>query len=225
MWAEAKQWLLRRRAAMLLSDLQSIQVGRSTDEDARSILGRSGNLYRNCSENGDSRCASSVTLQFDLPKFLRGQPGQQTKNRLVSLIDDIGLRSSAVEAQVITERGVVVSKSYFAEVDLPVRDWFLRASAFVPSLAVSSDETEKFRDYEQPLATSAHPNRLAHRSKGPYGVVVRFKPQESQTQKKLLMDFKFACITQFFPCSNEDEILAAGSELLEQESHEISGGG
>lgn len=140
-WAEAEQWLLQRTAAMLLSALQSIQVGRNTDEQAQSILDRWGKLEHKCSENGDSRCAFWITLRFDLPKCLRGKPDAKTRNILVSLVDDFGLRSSAVSAEVIGERGVVVSKMFSAEVDLPVRDWFLRDNAFVPSLLVSSEET------------------------------------------------------------------------------------
>ena len=118
-------------------------------------------------------------------------------------------------AGVNTENGVIVQRSYAEEVQLPVRDWYLRGGAYVPSLAVSAGENDRFRsprDLEN--INPSHPFRNAWRYKGPYGLGVAFTTQETKSERDRLMDFRFSCITQFVPCGNEREILPEGAPLL-----------
>jgi len=218
--AEASQWLLRWEAQRLLEDLMSIQVGHSTLAEAQSNLARWrkwGTVVEGCHGGDDSTCYFYVTLRSRLPQIFRGNPEDGGHNWLPRIIDFVGLRYSAVGAGVSSEHDVVTSKSYSEEVDLPMRDWYLRGGAYVPSLAVSSSEVIQFREYEQRLAALSHPFRIARREKGPYGLDVKFLLGESKPERAKLMDFRFSCITQFFPCSNEGEILLSGAQLLDQE--------
>jgi hypothetical protein len=52
--------------------------------------------------------------------------------------------------------------------------------------------------------------------KGPYGVMVRFKPDESPAEQAALMDFHLSCITKFFHCHSEREILSEGWQMLDE---------
>jgi hypothetical protein len=46
--------------------------------------------------------------------------------------------------------------------------------------------------------------------------MVSFTTQETESERDRLMDFRFSCITQFFPCNNEREILPEGALLLDE---------
>ncbi len=217
--AEASQRLLRWEAQRLLRDVKSIQVGHSTLAEAQSILGKGkgwGTVEQGCYGGNDSTCYFYVLIRSRLPQVLRGNPEDGANNWLPRIIDRLGLRDSAVGAQVNTEHGVVVARSYWEEVELPVRDWYLRGGAYVPSLAVSSEEVLRFREYEQQLVAPSHPLRVARRFKGPYGLNVIFLTGESEPERAKLMDFRFSCITQFVSCTNEREILLSGAQLLDE---------
>jgi hypothetical protein len=122
-----------------------------------------------------------------------------------------------VGAGVNTEHGVIVERWYAEEVQLPVREWYLRGGAYVPSLLVSAAEDDRFRSaHALGNINPSHQFRKAWRFKGPYGLLVSFTTQEAQSERDRLMDFRFSCITQFFPCSNEREILPEGALLLDE---------
>ena len=118
-----------------------------------------------------------------------------------------------------TANGVITNKSFSEGVDLPVRDWYIRGGAYVPTLAVFSSENIDFRDFIwREHVNPVHPFRYAHRLKGPYGVNVSFTSNESADEREKLMEFRFSCITAFLPCRNEREILAEGTRLLESDN-------
>jgi hypothetical protein len=50
-----------------------------------------------------------------------------------------------------------------------------------------------------------------------FGLLVHFFPEENPSEKELLMNFRFNCITQLNPCLREDEILSEGWHLLQEE--------
>lgn len=102
-------------------------------------------------------------------------------------------------------------------VGIPVRNWYLRGGAYVPELAVSSNEVSGFHDFEkEAYSQPSYPFRIARRMKGPYGVIVKFTQDESTVEQAALMDFRFDCMTRLIPCKDESEILAEGSKLLHE---------
>jgi hypothetical protein len=217
LFAEARQWVLRWEAQRLLGDLQSIQVGHSSAGEADAALRKSGEIQSGCREDQSATCYSQVLIRSRLPEPLCGSPDEFAKNWLPRVIDHLGLRCSGIGAMIITEHGVVTEKSFFEEVNLPVRDWYLRAGACVPSLAVSSNEALRFREFEQSRVAPSHPLRYAHRYKGPYGLGVKYLSAEEPSEKASLMAFQFSCITRFFPCRDEREVLPSGANLLEEQ--------
>ena len=215
--AEASQWIFRRQAECLLTDVKSIYVGQQSAE-AESVLRKwrsKGVINEGCNGDNNANCYFFISIRHTFPEFLRGSPENSARNIIPAALDFMGLRNSVAGAGVQAERGVVVSRQYWEEVDLPVRDWFLRGGAYVPSLAVSAVENDQFRSpYERAHINPSHPFRKARRFKGPYGLGVDFTTEESASERAKLMDFRFSCITQFFPCSNEQEILPEGALLL-----------
>lgn len=210
-----QQWRLRWRAQRLWQDLQSIQVGNSSAGEANTVLTKSGEIQSVCRDN--EKCYSQIRITMHFPQVFSGSWERDARNYLPKLIDCLGIRSSGVGAAVISEHGVVTEKSFYEEVNLPVRDWYLRGGAYVPSLAVSSSEALQFRETEQALVVHSDPLHYADRVKGPYGIRVKFLSKESPEERNNLMAFRFSCITQLLPCKTEDEILPSVKNLLRDE--------
>jgi hypothetical protein len=78
-------------------------------------------------------------------------------------------------------------------------------------------EALQFRDFEQERVVPTHPFRMAQRFKGSYGLGVKFTTEEPPSERAKLMDFHLSCVTQFFPCGSEREILASGADLLDKD--------
>ncbi len=141
-FAESSQWLFRRRAERLLTDLKSIEVG-GNSADAQAILQKwhdRAEIERDCFGTERTTCHFGVYLRHQLPQVLRGDPEGEIRNRFQQIVGALGLRSSNVGTRVRTENGIVTRKWFAEEVDLPIRDWYLRGGAYVPTLTVDSDE-------------------------------------------------------------------------------------
>ena len=217
---EAAQWLLRWQGKRLLAEVKSLQVGGSSAnvETLVSSWSKRGTVESGCQGEHQQTCYYFVTIRHLLPSAFRGDPDRPHRYWIAGLIDHTGLRSSAIGAGIQTENGVISQKSFSEDVDLPVRDWYLRGGAYVPTLTVSSTEKSDFRNFwwrEQ--VNAQHPFRYAHRFKGPYGVNVSFTVNEAADKREKLLDFRFSCITTYLPCRNEREILEEGTRLLESE--------
>jgi len=85
------------------------------------------------------------------------------------------------------------------------------------SLAAGSGEVMLFRDwYLNQDGKPLHPFSSARRYKDSWGLGVVFLPAESPEERAKLMDFRLDCITRFFPCMDEKEILPGGAHMLEE---------
>jgi hypothetical protein len=215
--AEVSQWLLRRRAEHLLADVRSLNVNRSGWPEAQVVIQKWSRYAVPTGSCTATACTYRVDLLQVLPRMLIGYPDPGVKNWLPRIVDRTGLRSAAARAGFTVEHGVVTSKWFAEQVALPVRTWNLRGGAYVPDLAVSSGEFLGFRVSE--AGPPLHPYRQVRNWKGPYGVTVQFLPQEDSSERALLMDFQFACITQFSPCLNEGDILPEAWRNLQEQEH------
>jgi len=215
-YEEASQWLFRYRAEKLLAESRALEVNQSSLSEAQALLqrwSRYGTTLSRC--NGDL-CRSSFFIRQFLPGAFRGAPTEGAWNLLPRLVDHIGLRNEVVGIGFTTESGIVTQKDFGLSVALPVEDWFLRGGAYVPDLAVSTSEAAKFSDYEQRYVLPPHPFSMVRNQKGPYGMLVTFKPEEDASEQAALMNFQFSCLTKFFPCRSEGEILPKGWEMLKE---------
>lgn len=209
-WFDAGQWVLRWRGERLLKDIASVNVGVCNYEDAKVVLrkwGKVGSVEESCS--GDI-CGAWVTIVHRMPEFLSGDPNGNARNRLVRVLDHLGLRNESVGAGFRTEHGIVTTRGFGEIAGLPVRNWYVRGGAYVPELLVSSDEASHFTEYQTPYLKPGRPNRMAKFMKGPYGLEITYTPDESPAERAALMDFRFSCLTKFIPCESEGQILPEG---------------
>jgi hypothetical protein len=215
-FGEASQWLFRYRAERLLAEFQALEVNRSSQSEAQALLqrwSRYGMIVSRC--DGDL-CRSSFEIRQFLPEVFRVAPTEGTLNLLPRLVDHIGLRNEGVGIGFTTEQGIVTRKEFGLIVALPVADWYLRGGAYVPDLNIWAGEAAKFSDYEERLVQPPHPFRIVRNQKGPYGVLVTFRPEEDASEQAALMNFQFSCLTKLFPCRSEGDILPKAWEMLQE---------
>lgn len=148
--------------------------------------------------------------------MFRGDPNEESKSWLLTTMDHIGLRSAQVGGGFNLEHGVVTQKWFSEEVSLPVREWFVSGGAYVPTIASTSIEAAGFNETDLQRVNPSHSSRIAHDIKSGFGLIVKFKPDETIPEQAALMDFHFSCITKFFPCRSERDILPEGWQLLQE---------
>ena len=211
LWAQGAQWLLRLRAEKLLTDIRSLKVNRSSWADTQKLMSKWGGYRGVCTAQ---HCQYGVHFEHSIPRFLIGYPDKGVSNWLPRLVTRLGLRSSAVGAEFTVENGLVTETDFFEYVVLPVQTWISPEGAFQSDLYVSSGEVNKGPWYGLEYVP-LHSNRTARMNK--FGLHVHFFPEENPSEKELLMNFRFNCITQINPCLREDEILLEGWRLLQEE--------
>jgi len=218
--AEGSQWLLRYQGERLLADVRAIQIGRSSESDAKAALRKWGRWGRTSSGCDGYKCYSFVVIGNVYDLALRGDFEGDRRHLLAKALDGLGLRPESVGANITTVRGIVTSKAFADDVGLPMRDWFLRGSAYVPDLSIWSGESSELSSRDKRYAGTTHPFRAAHFAKGPYGLRVTFAPEEDGAEQAALMNFQFECMTRFTPCRSEGDILPEGWRLMQEEEGE-----
>jgi hypothetical protein len=148
--------------------------------------------------------------------MFRGDPNEESESWLLTTMDHIGLRSAVVGGGFILEHGVVTQRWFSEEVSLPVREWFTPGGAYSPTIVGTSIEDARFNETDEKRVHPSHPLRIAHDIKSGFGLVVKFKPEETISEQAALMNFQFSCITQLVPCRSERDILPEGWQLLQE---------
>jgi hypothetical protein len=230
---EGAQWVLRRRAEALLKDIRSLELGKTSSEQAQRVLFAHREYFRQttCEEGV---CQYSVKVDHILPEShgvgafeygtaalgRNGYFDEHVHNYLPKLIARFGLRTSGAIGGFTATNGVVTGRWFGEMTSVPVGHWFDRDGAFVPYLTVSSSEAINLQELPW---TPEFPHRRARHYKGPYGLRVEFDINEAATERRDLMDFRFNCITQFVPCLHDGDILPEGEHLLDQNMAQLRG--
>jgi hypothetical protein len=160
-------------------------------------------------------CNYQINLIQSLLPVLGGTPGKNAGNWLPKMLGHLGLRSAAARAGFIVQKGVITEKWFGEQVTLPLQDWDASAS-YVPYLSVSSHESAKFHDHRRD-PDQVFANRLVRTY--PHGMNTSFAVDEDTSEKTLLMDFRFNCITRIRPCREVVEILPEAWQTLQAEQH------
>ena len=216
-WAssEGYLWLLRWRAEKLLTDVRLLQVDRSGWTDAQRLMAKWGHWGTASSPCTTDGCAYRINLIQALPETMVGSPGKGVKNWLPKIVGHLGLRSAAVRAGFIVEHGVVTTKWFGEQVTLPVQEWD-RSANYVPYITASSAEDAKYQEH----FPEWHPLHSERRVQPyPNGMSVIFSPLEEASERALLMDFRFSCITQLRPCRDAGEFLPEGGRMVQELPH------
>lgn len=209
----ASQWQFRRRAEMLLADVKSLELSRSSNVDVQKLMtrwGTSSDTYTDCSE-GDCRYSILIShLSPYYPPFVL----EEGPHLVTRALEFAGLRGSEVKASFSVEHGTLVSKEFDIDVPLPLSQWlgpkghfWLKSeigSVYWPSLDVASVESSRMR-YSTPSQNDEHLNRGFVQAR--IRLVANFTPAESVQEQSALMDFRFDCITRWRACSSRGELL------------------
>ncbi len=211
---QGEEWRFRYSAAKLLQNVKAIRVGYSSPEEARRLLsswGDKDHVFGGCFGN---ECRYFVNIDNGLTFLASMDAGPEHFQFFHHLLDSLALRPSSAGAGFMWNGDLITEKTFAASTSLPVQDWFVRDGAYVPDLVISSSEVTQFRISD--ISTTNDKNVSARNVKGPYGITIKFLPQESSDQQAALMNFRFSCFTTLVPCSSESDLLPAASGLIKQ---------
>ena len=212
---EGYLWLLRWRGEKLLTDVRLLQVDRSGWQDAQGLMAKWGHWGASSASCTAEACTYRIDLIQALPESMVGSPGNSAKNWLPKMVGHLGLRSAAARAGFTVEHGAVTTKWFGEQVTLPVQEWD-RSANYVPYISASSAEDAKYQEHF-PEWHPLHSDRRVQPY--PNGMSVIFSPQEEASERALLMDFRFSCITRLRPCRDAGEFLPEGERMVQELKH------
>jgi hypothetical protein len=195
------QYLLRRRAERLLTDIRSLELGKSTYADARRVITRWGSEARQQGLCRADWCDVDIRLAD-----LAGSHAEfiwRTRRRARVFLW-LGARPAIVDASVRIRSDVVVGKLIEAHVEGPCRD--------------SNDQTfcltviGRVQTGGSRYINPRHPEYSIFSPDGcTYCVApaVIFSPYAIPADVLRLTDINFGCITRWTLCENEQDILPA----------------
>jgi hypothetical protein len=193
------QYLLRRRAEHLLSDIRSLELRKSTYLDARGVIDR---WWDEAHQQGPCRadwCDVEISLTdfaWSHAEFLFRTP---TRSRIFRWL---GARPAIVGASIRVRNDVVLGKAIEEYVGGPCHDFNDQTTCLT---VMGHVQTGKRRFIDR-----RHPEYSFYEPSGCEICVdarVIFSPYANTADVQRLTDVNFGCITQWTPCENEDDIL------------------
>jgi len=202
-----RQQLLRWRAGRLLADIQSLRVSQSTWADAQRFMTRWktwGVSYESCTaEQCDFRVQISdfIPREYGLDQFDYDGP-----KHFARALDRLGLRQAYVVASIRVFHGIVTRKDFAMAVARPVRLWQTPGGPFAMEIQADVSEGPHLRNNMNPDFYSGDFNSSVRRM--PHGTLrVVSTPQEPLQRRRALMAFRLDCISQWFQCTKESQVL------------------
>jgi len=211
-----QQRLLRWRAERLMADMHNIRLYQSTWADAQMLMNRWGAWGHYDGDCTASECRYQITLS-DL-SYRRGVFGQ-AGFRLYSLF---GGRTTSFNASFTVHSGTIWRESAGILVSASPRLLFRRDE--IPlGLIVETKSRQRLRQTQGDWwimgaddQLSAHPYYKAGRPGGCEinceEAVVTYSTRTPPVEITRLTSFSFSCITQFFPCTELEQLLPAARE-------------
>jgi len=197
-YMEARQILFRAQAERLLSDVQALQVRKSTWTDAQRFMtrwGRWGNYRGRCDE---SSCQYSVMTTNRFPEAWYPEAESPRHPRLLKMLDAIGVRPSSAVAWFEVRGGVVVSQSFGLSLSF-------RADG---ELYIASEEGPRVIEYSDRLlhpdySVGVHPS---------FVFLVSFTPEAPSAKREQMLHFRFHCLTAIRECEGVQQVLPEAYE-------------
>jgi hypothetical protein len=214
------QRLMRRDAEALLSDLRKLEVGVTTQSDARQILNRwpqAAKLKEDC----HGGCWIGVTLNDFSRKhndfFIR-------RRHFLGLYIMLGGQLAEVRASVEFVNGIFQVDTVGAYLYVaPYRGADNTWQQYTLIGATSIAEPRSGRP--NPARGKLHPTYLVGPHAGCDGCMlneVRFMPDVTSYDRKRLMQFDFSCLTRWLhPCRTQGDIMpAAWQQYMDDQAHQ-----
>jgi hypothetical protein len=204
------QYLLRRRAEHLLSDVRSLELRKSSYSDARRIIDLWSSEVQQGGPCRQSWCVTEISLENIAWRYARFFSNHQ---RILELYRRIGGRAALVRASIRVRDNIVWGKSF---------------SVYVDSTYVDDGEGGRFYytligrfGSGSPTDVSyLHPEYAIGRPGGCTGCIeghVVYTPFADAADIQRLSDVNLACLTQFHPCATQGDIIPSAWKELASE--------
>ena len=210
-YQQGQQWLLRWRAERLLAEIQALNVSQSDGGQAEAIGARwiKGD-YSNRKCTGED-CQYRIVMEVHIPGYFGFDYEHPEKPQpFMRVFDRLGLRPSAVIADIRVRHGVTTSKDFGVEIARPVRFWKTPEGGLKTEIEADDREGANLRV----IPNFYFGNIYSHVKTDPHGALfAESTPQEPLQHRRMLMKFRLKCITLWFPCLTNAELLPeAGAE-------------
>jgi len=195
----ADQYLLRRRAERLQSDIRSLDLRKSTYADARKVVDR---WWDDARQQGPCRadwCDVEITLADFAWSHADFYVNAPTRRRIFGWL---GARPATVDAHIRVRDDLVVGKTIGGYIEGPCigSDGQMFCTAIIGHVSTGR---RRFIDARHPEFTFHKPSGCENC----VGADVILSPYASAEDVRRLTDVNFGCITRWSPCENEEDIL------------------
>lgn len=211
----ADQYLLRRRAERLQSDIRSLDLRKSAYADARKVI---EGWWGGAREQGPCRpdwCDVEITLNRNVPR-LWSYPSWLINGYLW-----LGGRSAMVRASVSVRRGVLVGKEIDGYISgVCGRDEGVLFCRTMIGQARTEARLSQARTGMPRIVDLRHPEYTFFSPGGCTGCIeagVIFSAYANSSDVRRLTDINFGCITRWKPCESEQDILPTAWAQVQRE--------
>jgi hypothetical protein len=200
-----QQWALRHRAERLLADIQQIELGKTSFEDAQKLFGRWGKWGRYRGECTRRHCLFSIALR----DFLDGHPSLFKQASLSFLYSALGGRPTDVYAGATVIDGVVWEKWFgfgTSSRGIAQADAEASTASWLPAM------DERF---------ALHPNHevVPLRLAPCVSIRAKFTPYEDLAEVRRLMQFNLSSITHWGFAREKDDVMPAACAEAREEKY------
>jgi len=200
------RYVLRRKAERLLVDLKSLEMRKSTYQDARLVIDRWKDSIHQEGQCQAARCDVVITLGDFIARhraFFRNH--QKLTYWFRSIYRFLGANPEMIIGSIRVRRNVVWGKGITAYIEnYTVHTLFGVAASGSPTDGISSLHPEYAIEYKGGRWINAQ---------------VIFTPYADPNDVRRLMDINFSCLTSRHPCKTEADILpAAWKEFTAEEN-------
>ena len=207
------QYLLRRRAEHLLSDIRSLELRKASYADAQRIIDLWSPAVQPAGPCQGSWCDTEISLQNIAWRFAGFFGNHQ---RILSLYRQIGGRAAFVRASIRVRNNIVWGKSFAVYVDSTYVDDGNGGRFYFTLIG-------RVRSGSPSRISPLHPEYAIGSPGGCTGCVeghVVFTPFADAADIQRLSDVNLSCLTRLHPCVTQSDILpSAWKELADEQNY------
>jgi hypothetical protein len=210
---QVRQRIFRHRAERLLDDVRSVQLRRSTWQDAQRVMARWdewATFSRFCSREN---CTVRIELD-ELMRFRLRHP--DTRRYFIWLERLFGGREATVFAGLTVFNGVIWEKEYGVVIAVAPKAEEDGDFGYLLFANARTVPHPRERSVGHPEYSDASPGGC----EGCLGVIAQFTPYADDGVIGKLMDFNLACLTRWRPCRNQADVLPYAWTLHKDETRE-----
>jgi hypothetical protein len=218
-FVQIQQRILRWRAERLLADMRELQSHKSNWADAQKIMTRWGAWGSYESSCTQVECRYHIYLQDSVSSFLRKHWEQIPFPRMLDYpLALIGEKGASASANFRIERGIVAESRY----DLRVLVIFGNSRDSTGGYDLIGIESQSANGFGPNFITDRllHPEYWIGVTGGCLGCIkfmTEFTPLAGREKISQLTDFNFSCITRWFSCTKEADIMPSAWKQYQEE--------